>query len=89
MVSLEEIKKLALLARIELGKKESEELQKSLGAILDYVSRLQKSPPREIETGVLPENHAPEIFNASRGDEPIEDKSSAEKGKYVKVKHIF
>ena len=44
MISLDEVKEIAMLARIELNNKETEELQKDLGAILDYVSQLQKAP---------------------------------------------
>jgi aspartyl/glutamyl-tRNA(Asn/Gln) amidotransferase C subunit len=45
MISLEEVKKMAMLARIEMDKKEAEELQNDLGAILDYVGQLKKAPP--------------------------------------------
>ncbi|MDP3052140.1 MAG: hypothetical protein Q8N42_01395 [bacterium] len=45
MLSIEEIKNLALLARIELSAREEKELQKELEAILDYVSHLKKAPP--------------------------------------------
>ncbi len=82
MISLEEVKKLALLARIEIDKKEAEELQKDLGAILDYVSKLKKAPPREIEISAT-------LNNVFREDEPLMDESEIKKGEHFKVKHIF
>ena len=44
MISLDEVKEIAMLARIELNNKETEELQKDLGVILDYVSMLKEAP---------------------------------------------
>jgi len=73
---------LALLARIELDKKEVEELQKDLGTILDYVSKLKKAPMKEVES-------SQKISNVFREDEPIIDESEIKKGKHIKVKHIF
>ena len=46
-VSGEEVKKLALLARIEISSHEVKKLQKDLGAILGYVSQLKKAPSRK------------------------------------------
>lgn len=89
MISLEEVKKLAMLARIEMDKKELEELQKDLGHILDYVGQFKKAPPageagpaKEIET-------SEKISNVFREDEPIIDESEIKKGEHIKVKHIF
>lgn len=73
---------MALLARIELDKKEVEELQKDLGTILDYVSKLKKAPMKEVES-------SQKISNVFREDEPIIDESEIKKGKHIKVKHIF
>jgi len=82
MISLEEVKKLALLARIEMDKKELEELQKDLGAILDYVGQLKKAPVKEIKTSAM-------LNNVFREDEPVIDESEIKKGDYIKVKHIL
>jgi aspartyl-tRNA(Asn)/glutamyl-tRNA(Gln) amidotransferase subunit C len=82
MISLDEIRKLALLARIEMSPSEQKELQKDLGTILDYVSRLKKVPVREIKISET-------LTNVFRNDEPIEDKSDVKKGEHIKVKHIF
>jgi aspartyl-tRNA(Asn)/glutamyl-tRNA(Gln) amidotransferase subunit C len=82
MISLEEVKKLAMLARIELTPKEEKELQKDLGAILDYVSKLKNAPTKEAGTFKT-------LANVFREDEPVADESDVEKGKHVKVKHIL
>jgi aspartyl/glutamyl-tRNA(Asn/Gln) amidotransferase C subunit len=82
MISLEEVKKLGLLARIELDKKEAEELQRELGQILDYVSKLKKAPIREAGASET-------LKNVFREDEPINDESEIKKGEYVRVKHIL
>jgi aspartyl/glutamyl-tRNA(Asn/Gln) amidotransferase C subunit len=84
---LEEVKKLALLARIEMDKKELEELQKDLEAILSYVSQLKKAPLPSLSGAV--HNGAPEISNVFREDEPINDESGIERGEYIRVKHIL
>jgi aspartyl/glutamyl-tRNA(Asn/Gln) amidotransferase C subunit len=90
MISLEEIKKLALLARIEIGTDEAKELQKDLGAILDYVSKLKEVPVDALTdvgrpTGVK----APKIFNIFRDDEPVNDEPDIKHGEHVRVKHIL
>jgi len=82
MISSEEVKKLALLARIEMGLSEQKELQKDLGAILDYVGQLKKAPIKEIEASET-------ISNVFRKDEPIKDESKVQKGAHIKVKRIL
>ncbi len=89
MISSEEVKKIALLARIELDKRESEELQKDLGVILDYVSTLQKAPVRDTGSSASSQTKAPEILNIFREDEPVKDDSDIKKGEHAKVKHIL
>jgi aspartyl/glutamyl-tRNA(Asn/Gln) amidotransferase C subunit len=88
MISFEEVKKLALLVRIEVDRKELEELQNDLERILDYVSQLQKAPSREI-TFSKEELKTPELFNIFREDEPIENKSDIKRGEHIRVKHIL
>ncbi len=67
---------------------EQKELQKDLGAILDYVGQLKKAPPKS-ETGPTEEGGVPEISNVFREDEPINDESEIKKGEHIKVKHIL
>lgn len=44
MISKEEVKHIAKLARLELGEKEIEKMQKDLSSILDYFNVLKKAP---------------------------------------------
>jgi aspartyl/glutamyl-tRNA(Asn/Gln) amidotransferase C subunit len=91
------IEKLALLARIKLGTKEKEKLQKEFEAILGYVSKL-----KEMEVGAISDQEASktiEIENIVREDENpyasgefsedlFKKASSVERG-YFKVKRIL
>lgn len=45
-VTIEEIEKLAALARIELSNAEKEKLREDVSAILEYVSQIQSVPPQ-------------------------------------------
>lgn len=84
---------MALLARIEIGADEAKELQKDLGAILDYVSKLKEAPVDDAQGPSLETSKrtvlAPEISNIFRGDEPVADNSDVKKGEHVRVKHIL
>ncbi len=44
MISKEEVKHIARLARLELTEKETEKIQKDLSGILDYFKLLKKAP---------------------------------------------
>ncbi len=82
MISSDEIKKLGLLSRIKITNSEAQELQKDLGAILDYVGQLKKAPAKEIEVSKT-------ISNVFREDEPIKDESEVKKGEHIRVKRIL
>ena len=88
-ISGEEVKKLALLARIEISAAEVKKLQKELGAILGYVSQLKEAPPREVKSSDFSENQFPKIANIFAEDKPVEDKSEVKKGEHIRVKHIL
>jgi aspartyl-tRNA(Asn)/glutamyl-tRNA(Gln) amidotransferase subunit C len=65
-LSLEEVAKVARLARLELSADDLERMQSQLSAILDYVATLN-----ELNTdGVEPLAHPLPIENVFRGDEP-------------------
>jgi len=49
MISKEEVKHIAKLARLELTEKEVEKMQKNLSAILDYFNLLKNVPAIKIE----------------------------------------
>lgn len=94
MISIEEVEKLAQLARIEVTGEEKEQFQKEIGAILDYVSELKEATVAKGETMAKSEN-----VNQLREDENphetgiyskklLEEAPRSEKG-FVKVKKIF
>ena len=63
-LSLEEVKRLAELARLELSEAELEKMQEELGRILEYVTRLSK-----IDTKDVPETELGVLLLPSREDE--------------------
>ncbi|PIR57774.1 MAG: Asp-tRNA(Asn)/Glu-tRNA(Gln) amidotransferase GatCAB subunit C [Parcubacteria group bacterium CG10_big_fil_rev_8_21_14_0_10_38_31] len=94
MINIEEVEKLARLARIELTDEEKEQFQKEIGSILDYVSELKEAPIEGDEALAISEN-----VNQLREDENphetglyskelLEETPRSEKG-FVKVKKIF
>ncbi len=92
-----DVEKLALLARIKLGSKEKETLQKEFEAILDYISKL-----KEVDvsgTGDREASRTTELENVMREDEKSHEPGefsddllnvapAVEKG-YVKVKRVL
>lgn len=92
MISREDIKKLAELARIKLTAKEEEGLEKDLRSILAYVEKL-----KEVDVSGVPEmTHAVEAKNIFRADEPekredilLADQFPEEERGYLKVKGVF
>lgn len=44
MITIEEIENLAALVRIELAETEKRELQKDIGAIVEYISQINAAP---------------------------------------------
>ena len=94
MISKEEVKHIAKLARIGLSSKEIEKFRKELSSILDYVEKL-----KEVDvSGVEATSHPFEIKNVMREDlaEELEEKGEKllesapeKKGDYLKVKSIL
>lgn len=65
-LSLDEVRKVARLARLELAEADLARMQPQLSAILDYVAQLQ-----ELDTaGVEPLAHPLPVRNVFRPDEP-------------------
>ncbi len=92
MLSNDDIKHLAQLARISLSQEEEQKLMKDLGGILGYVSEIGKVVT---EAG---EPSAGELRNVMREDESREGGAYTGsilanapqcEGKYLKVKQIF
>ena len=96
MISKEEVKHIAKLARLELTEKEIEKMQKDLSSIFDYFNVLKKVKTKKLSTidqsMVLNEN----VF---RKDEVLEKNSSLannliqatpdKKERYIKVKAVL
>lgn len=93
MLSKEEVKHIAKLARLGLSDKEIEKFQKELSSILDYIEKLKKVDVSKIKAT----SHPLEIKNVMRedkGQKPVGGKRLAEmapdkKGGHIKVKPIF
>ena len=92
MISREDIKKLAELARIRLTEAEEKKLEKDLQSILAYVEKL-----KEVDVSGVPEmTHAVEAKNVFRADEPaaredilLTEQFPEEERGYLKVKGVF
>lgn len=74
MITNEDVKKIANLARIKISAEEEEKLQKDLSSIFGYIDTLG-----EVDvSGVKPTAHAVDIFNIVREDgEGISDEETA------------
>jgi aspartyl-tRNA(Asn)/glutamyl-tRNA(Gln) amidotransferase subunit C len=94
MLSKEEVKHIAKLARLGLTEKEIEKFQKDLSSILDYVEKL-----KEVDVSdVRPTSHSMELENVMRKDEgrksevksrKLMDLAPDTKDGYLKVKSIL
>lgn len=99
MISKEEVKHIAKLARLELTDAEIIKMQKDLSAILDYFNLLQKAPKAKVKHSNILENIRMSDLNATRKDEVIAQKrevvekiiaaSPDKKDDYIKVKTIL
>ena len=95
MISKEEVQKVAKLARLKIGEKEEQKLQKELSSILEYINKLKEV---NIE-GVEPTSHSVPIKNVTRLDRAEEPNPETRKrmieqapeiqGEYIKVKSIL
>lgn len=95
MLTVEEVKNIALLARIGIKENEVEKYQKDLSAVLDFFRELEK-----VKTdGVEPIGHITGMVGVARADQ-TEDFESAGKAQmiknvpetkdgFVKVKSVF
>lgn len=93
MLSPEEVKKVATLARIELSDSEVEKFQKDLSSVLDYVEELKQVDTEGLEIV----SSVTGLENVQRADESVlidyqEDimaNAPERKDKYYKVKSIL
>ncbi len=96
MISREQTKHIAKLARIELNKKEIEKYQGELSKILDYIEKLKEV---NVE-GIQPMSHPVEIKNVMREDKRKQEEEGKmgekllemmpdKKNRYLKTKGIL
>jgi aspartyl-tRNA(Asn)/glutamyl-tRNA(Gln) amidotransferase subunit C len=93
MLSIEEINKVAKLARIELREGEAEKFQKDLSSILDYVEELKQVDTEGLEivasvTGLENVTRSDVPVEAEYRDEILENAPETKDG-YYKVKAIL
>lgn len=94
MISREEVKHIAKLARLELTEKEIKKMQADLSEILDYFKILKKAP---LPAKILQRQNFGERANTLRIDEPVKsrisdkilDSAPDRKDGYLKVKSIL
>ena len=67
-ISIDEVRKVATLARLELSDADLPKMAEQLSAILDYVDQLKQVPT----DGIEPLAHPLNIHNVFREDEPAE-----------------
>jgi len=93
-LSKEQVEHIAALARIGLSDEEKGKFQEDLGAILDYIEKLEKVDV----SGVIPTAHVTGLENETRPDENgsthtdpkvLVDMVPETKDGYVKVKKIL
>ena len=95
MLSKEEVKHVARLARIKLTEEELREMQEELVKILDYIEKLKELDVENLE----PTTHSVLLKNVFREDKP-EEKSKEEGEKlielapqkerrFIKIKSVF
>jgi len=92
MISKEEVKHIADLARLELSEKEIIKMQKDLSAILDYFDLLKKAPPAKSSSehlgGQATNLRIDEAKDSKISDKLIESAPNKKDG-YIKVKAIL
>ena len=92
MISKDEVKHIASLARLELTEKEMIKMQKDLSAILDYFNLLKNAPKIKVQSAEAKTNalRSDEILprNASLAEKIIAA-APDKKDDYIKVKTIL
>lgn len=93
MITEDEVRKLAELARLKLSDTEIEELQKDFSKILEYVSQVQEVATEEIQPEVgVPYNlmrEDDEPHESGKHSKDLIDQFPEKDGDYLKVKKII
>ena len=95
MISLEEVKHIADLSRIDFSAQELKQLQKELSLILDYIDKLKEVDIKGIEST----DHSVLVENVLRKDEArqgseensknLVDLAPSKEKSFIKVKSVF
>ncbi len=95
MVSKEEVKHVALLARLGLAEAEIKKMEKDMSAILDYIEKLKEVDVSKVNIDEAGKEHR----NVMRKDEPVPapqmrvkkliELMPEQKNGYLKVKQVF
>lgn len=95
MISLDQVKHIAKLARLGLTNQEAEKMQKELGVILDYIDLLDTADVSSVKT----EAHLFETKNISRRDvasnpdenqiKEIINQFPSKENDFIKVKEVL
>jgi aspartyl/glutamyl-tRNA(Asn/Gln) amidotransferase C subunit len=92
MISQEEVKHIAKLARLGLSQKETEKFQKELSAVLDYFEKMKKADVSGVEALSQPfkiENVVREDKERAKDNDNLLDSAPDSKDNYIKVKSVF
>jgi aspartyl-tRNA(Asn)/glutamyl-tRNA(Gln) amidotransferase subunit C len=92
-LSIEDVRKVAVLARLRLSDEETERMQQQLSSILDYMALLQEVDVSDVP----PTAQVTDVVNVLRLDEvrpslPVDEAlggAPAREGDYFKVKPVF
>lgn len=96
MISKDQVKHIAALARLEVSESEVESLSKDLSAVLGYVDKLNSVDTKDVEitmntasaVNVFRDDENPDEPNAEMAKRLVESAPMSEDG-YVKVKSIL
>lgn len=96
MISKDQVKHIAALARLEVSESEVESLSKDLSAVLGYVEKLNSADTKDVEitmnaasaVNVFRDDESPDEPNAEMAKRLVESAPMSEDG-YVKVKSIL
>ncbi len=91
MITKEEIKNLAQLARIEIKEDEAESLRKEIDSILDYVSKINEISGDSEDKPVLKNVMRDDEITHKSGEftEDLLSNAPGREGNYLKVKKIL
>jgi len=97
MISKEEVKHIAKLARLELGPKEVEKFRKELSEILDYVKKLNEVNVKKVKATIHPlgienifreDKAVPQSVEMMMSNDLIEA-APEKKERYIRVKAVL